>query len=805
MRTAGASDPGLDPLDTRLSRHLTATRWAMAFERLWPAVWPAVAMTGFYIAFSLFDPWPHFPYQIHLLALTACIGGALLLLRRALKTIAWPSEHEARRRLEQRANLKHRPLDMADDQAVAAAGPLGRALWALHRKRARQSLSAVRAEPPRAGLQYRDPRAVRALLLMTLLVALADAGSDWGRRLEAAFLPRFGEPAGGLSAQAWLTPPEYTGLLPQTLLSGDSHQQDGPAETPDLVVPEGSILSARVEGSWRTPVLKLAGESEKFEDKGSFYQIERSIDASGDLEIGAGTALRQRWQVTALADQPPQVLFHKEPKPTARKALRVDYTMQDDYGVSAVALEIRRTEAIAGTGARKTKVFSLELSGAETRNEPVRRTFFSDLTAHEWAGLTVEGRLLASDAIGQEGASQWVSFLLPERIFDHPVAKNLNYVRKSLFRNPERRESAARRLDIQARKPTEFQNDLSVFSALRFASLRLRRAGEAEDIAEVTDILWDAALHLEDGQTSAAERALRNAFDEAARMLEDSDGQLDFDALAERIAQLMQEYLSNALSGAEQQGEMEMGAMQAIDASSLEALLKQIRDLAAAGRTAEALEMLNALRSMMENIAPAPMSAEQYRRLMEGAQAMNEMENIRRRQADLKDRTARQSLLQALRQRLGDNDSDLSAQAQEQGDLEEALNQVVDNLDAAGIKAPSALGRATENMATAKGRLGQSDAESAIAAQEKALEALAEAIGKLDQQLSNSLAQMRAGSAGSDPLGRPSGLDNADIPLPRESDMEAAQRMLQELRDRLSRTDRPEIELEYIRRLLRRF
>jgi hypothetical protein len=184
---------------------------------------------------------------------------------------------------------------------------------------------------------------------------------------------------------------------------------------------------------------------------------------------------------------------------------------------------------------------------------------------------------------------------------------------------------------------------------------------------------------------------------------------------------------------------------------------------------------------------------------------MNELENIRRQQADLKERTARQSMLQALKQRLGDSTGDLSVQAQEQGDLEGDLSQVLEHLGSAGLQTPAALDKAAKSMLEARNSLERDNAEAAIAAQEKALEALAEGVGGLEQQLSNSLARMRAGSAGTDPLGRPSGRGSEDIPLPRESDMETAQRLLQELRERLSRTDRPEIELEYLRRLLRRF
>lgn len=798
-----AEDNGAAKAHARLGRHLALTRWGMALERLWPALWPAISIVGFYVALSLFDPWPSVPFWFHSLALAGCLGSALLFSRRAATAFTWPSENEARRRLEKQARLKHRPLNLVDEKAATNSGPLGRAIWALHRRRALAGLEAIKARAPRAGLQYRDPRAIRALLIMALLVAMVDAGSDWKRRLEAGFMPQFGASA-PLSAQAWVTPPDYTGLPPQTLLSQDAGNLSNPKDVLDLVVPAGSILTARVEGGWRTPVMTLAGTRQKFEEKGAFYEIERSIDVSGELEISAGSALRARWQVTALPDQPPQVFFNKDPAPTARKALRLDYSLQDDYGVSAVTFEVRLVGPKAPDPDER-EILEVALAGAETQNETVRRTFFSDLTPHPWAGRAVEGRLTARDAIGQQGTGSWVSFTLPQRIFTHPVARNLNYIRKGLFANPERREGAARRLDIQARLPDEFQNNLSVYSALRFASMRLTRSSDDKSLREVTGILWDAALHLEDGRTSAAERALRDAFDEAARMLENSSATNNFDELTEQIARLMQEYLAKALSDTSPPGEMEMGEMQAIDARSLEALLQQIRDLAAAGKTEEALELLNALRGMMENISPAPMSAGDYRRLMEGAQAMNELENIRRQQADLKDRTAKQSMLQALMERLGDTRADLSVQAQEQGELEGALGQTLKNLGSAGIQLPRSLNEAAASMSRAENRLTENKAPPAIAAQEKALQALTEGMGELSQQLSSSLAAMRAGAMATDPLGRPSALDTADRLLPQESETEAAHRILQELRDRLSRPDIPEVELDYIRRLLRRF
>ena len=53
-----------------------------------------------------------------------------------------------------------------------------------------------------------------------------------------------------------------------------------------------------------------------------------------------------------------------------------------------------------------------------------------DLTAHPWAGLTVAGHLEAKDGRGQIGKTETVSFVIPERTFNHPVARALVEQRK---------------------------------------------------------------------------------------------------------------------------------------------------------------------------------------------------------------------------------------------------------------------------------------------------------------------------------------------------------------------------------------
>jgi hypothetical protein len=69
--------------------------------------------------------------------------------------------------------------------------------------------------------------------------------------------------------------------------------------------------------------------------------------------------------------------------------------------------------------------------------------------------------------------------------------------------------------------------------------------------------------------------------------------------------------------------------------------------------------------------------------------------------------------------------------------------------------------------------------------------------------------QMQQSNRGRDPLGRnppsvgPS--DSNDVRIPEQSDLQRAREILDELRRRAGEFNRPQLELDYIDRLLRRF
>ena len=126
------------------------------------------------------------------------------------------------------------------------------------------------------------------------------------------------------------------------------------------------------------------------------------------------------------------------------------------------------------------------------------------------------------------------------------------------------------------------------------------------------------------------------------------------------------------------------------------------------------------------------------------------------------------------------------------------------------------LGDAGKAMGEAAGELGEGDAESAVDSQGRALEAMRKGAQGLAQQMQQSgmgpgpngrpgRGQQRA-QRNTDPLGRPMRGreygDDATVKVPGEIDAQRARRILEKLRKRYGESYRPQLELDYIERLL---
>lgn len=499
-------------LDRLLARRRWQARLALWWEAAWPAAWPAVGVAGLALVVALAGVPMWLPPLWHLLLLAGFAGAFGYALWRGVRHFRLPGAAEAERRLEVQSGLRHRPIATLADRPTGD-DPWALALWQAHRDRAATQIRRIRVGAPRPGLARLDRRALRGALAVALVAAVVAAGAEAPERLRRAVTPAFALPPApaALRLEAWVTPPAYTGAPPVFL------SPQGGAVT----VPQGSRLQLALSGGLGgTPELLMDGRATEFRtlDRGS-YAAEAVLAEGGRLAIRRDGAEIAQWSLTVQADAPPVVAFTEPPARAQRGlGLRLPWRVEDDWGAVALRAELR----LVARPQAAPHVIELPLPAASVKQ--ARGAAQPDLSAHPWAGLEVEIRLVARDGAGQEGQAEPATATIPERSFNHPVARALIGLRKALSVDPTAREPARRELDAIAGAPEAFEHDTATYLALRAARHRLLRDRRGEAIGEVQEILWEVALALEEGRTdrtlralAAAREALREALDRADR------------------------------------------------------------------------------------------------------------------------------------------------------------------------------------------------------------------------------------------------------------------------------------------------
>src|SRR5216683_2580293 len=365
----------------RLAARLRLARAALLWERVWPAAWPALCVLGILAVLALFDVLPRLPGAAHagVLALFAiAFVGVVVWGARAAGVARWRDPVMARRRIEEASGLPHRPLEaLADRPSAPLDGPAAM-LWAAHQRRMAEAVRRLRVGWPASGLARRDPWGVRSVLAILLLLGVIDAGADWRDRVTRAFTPVLdGGPAAiAASFDLWLTPPEYTGLAPQFLRTGDS-------ET--VRVASGSSLLAQVHGGSAVPRLGIDGDTKDFAalDKLNF-RFEATLTSGNLLTLSQGGTVLGRWPIAIIPDNPPTIGFAQPPKPTPRAALRLEYQASDDYGVESAKAVIRLQGG--GPAGAHGDAIELELPLPGLHLKEAAAVSYHDLSPHPWAG-----------------------------------------------------------------------------------------------------------------------------------------------------------------------------------------------------------------------------------------------------------------------------------------------------------------------------------------------------------------------------------------------------------------------------------
>ncbi len=835
-----------------LKRALGRARWTIFWERLWPALASIATVAGLFLAVSWLGLWLWLP------PLGRAIGlGVFFLLASAafapVFLLRVPTRSDGLRRLDRNSGLPHRPATaIADEIAAPSADSYSLALWRAHLERALRAARTLKAGAPSPRIARHDPLAMRALVAVLVIATFFAAGGDRIKRLAAAFDWQGVMVPANFRIDAWVSPPNYTGkppLILQGLRPGE------PMQTAAVIsVPAGSTLVIRATGI-RLDVVASGGVA----DAASGAQTVSSrgteerrfvINDTGAATVRGAASRDVTWRFSAVPDQPPAISLVKDPEGQVRGALLLAYKLEDDYGVIGAQATFGLQDS-KGTNGHPPRAlfeapdFPLVLPQARTKNGAGQST--KDLTEHPWAGVDVTMRLIARDEAGNEGLSEPFEFRLPERPFTKPMARALIEQRRVLALDGDAQAGVLTALDALTLAPERFKMEGNVYLGLRSIFWQLARAKSDEQLRDAVARMWDMAVHLEDGSVSDAEQALRAAEEALRQALERGATDEELKRLTDQLRAALDKFLQ-AL--AEQLRKNPQQLARPLDPNArqvrpqdLRNMIDRLEQMARSGAKDAARRMLQELQQMLENLQTArpgqPMDGDDDDMMS----ALDELGDMIRKQQQLRDRTFQQGQDQRRDRQRGQRgqqgqQGEQGQQGQQQGQmgelregqqaLRDQLKKLLEELRKRGFGQGQQgqgemdqLGRAGEAMGDAEGQLGEGNADSAVDSQGRALEALRRGAQNLAQSMQQQ-GMMGPGPNGqpgrlgspraqqeTDPLGRPlRGRDYGDdttVKVPGEIDVQRARRILEELRRRFGENFRPQLELEYIERLLRDF
>ena len=840
---------------------LRALRWplrltwaGMLAEALVQAFWPVLALVLTVLAALMMGAQDALAGGA-LWAALAIVGlAALSGLFFALRRFRLPSRAAALARLD--ASLPGRPIRaLLDDQAIGASDAASAAVWQAHQRR--MAARAAAAKPVKGDLRVAqaDPYALRYVALLGFIVALV-FGSVW-RLGEVTHLAPGG--AGGTLAsgpvwEGWAEPPRHTGK--PTLYLND-------LEAGALSLPEGTLITLRLYGELGALTVaenvsgrEVAASSEPAQDF--------TLRQSGEISIDGPGA--RAWQITLLPDAVPQVERLGPPEVTALGEMSLPFLARDDYGVEAgearISLDLasvdRRYGLTVDPEPRPEIVVPLPMPISGDRRD-FEETLIENFSKHPWANLPVSLQLSVLDASEQQAVTEWTQLTLPGRRFFDPAAAAVIEMRRDLLWSRANAPRIAQVLRAVTYAPgDDLRSEVTALrlkQVIRRLELRARYGLDEEVQTDLAEDLWALAIELEEGVLADALERMRRAQDRLNEAMKNGASQAEIAELMDELRRATEDYLEQlqrqqAQEGAGEDQQPQGEAMQ-MTQDDLQRMMDRIQELMEQGRMAEAAEALRQLQEMMENMRVTEGQPGQGGN-SPGEQAMEGLSDTLREQQGLSDQAFR-DLQEQFNPGTGAGESDGNegrnggqgrgeshegqrgqggpsgedgaeeGLAGRQQALRDELRRQQGRLPgqgtAEGDAARDALDRAGEAMNRAGEALRRDELAEAIDNQAQAMEALREGMRALGEAMEQ---EQRAGQPGQgtaeggdqrgegrDPLGREqggSGANSSDAPLAQGPDDQGrARRLLDEIRRRSGEAERPEVERDYLNRLLDRF
>jgi uncharacterized protein (TIGR02302 family) len=830
----------------KLTQALQRAKYAIAWERAWPHLARLLTLAGLFLVLSWAGLWLVLPFLARALGL----GVFVLLALGALVPLArfrWPTREEALGRLDRGTGIRHRPATALSD-TLATQDPVAQALWQAQRERTLASIKRIRAGLPSPRLAIHDPRALRALVVVMLVASYVAAGDERTLRVASAFDWNGMLAAANIRVDAWVTPPVYTGK-PPIILSSANRENAAPDAGP-LPVPAGSTVIVRSSGG-TLDVVAGGGVTEaapaEQAPKGT-NERHFTVKSDGTVHVRAPSGQPQ-WRFSATPDRAPTIALAKDPERQARGSLQMSYKIEDDYGVTEARAQFAVRPGDAPKAAAEPRPlfdppqFPLVLPNARTRNG-VGQTV-KDLSEDPYAGAEVTLTLTAKDEAGNTGTSESFNMRLPERLFTKPLARALIEQRRILALDANQNSQVYAALEALMIAPELFTPEAGHYLGLFSVARQLEAARTDVALRDVVGGLWALAVTIEDGNITDVDKALRAAQDALKQALERGASDEEIKKLTDNLRAALDNFLRQL---AEQLRNNPQQLARPLDPNTrmlsqqdLKNMLDRMERMSRSGDKDAARQLLEQLQQMLENLQMAQPGQSGD---SEMEQALNELGDMIRKQQQLRDKTYKQgqdSRRDRMRGKQGDQSmGDLQ---QDQQGLRDRLKRLQEELAKRGMgpgqrgekgqrgqqgmpgqqgeqgDGEDGLGEADSAMGDASGRLGEGNADGAVDSQGRALEALRKGAQSLaegmqpgdgDGQMDgpgNRAGRQQGSARGNDPLGRPlRGREFGDdytVKIPGEIDVQRVRRILEELRRRLADPARPQIELDYLERLLK--
>jgi len=838
--------------------------WAgLIAERLTRAFWPLWSVVMLAAAVLMLGLQDQVAVELVWALAVLVILAALWFAVRGIARFRFPRQAEALTRLD--GAMTGRPIQtLMDKQAIGAGDGASQALWRAHQARMADRAAAAKPVEPDLVLTTRDPFALRYVAMLGLSVALLFG--TWGKVGSVTGMGPGGQ--GGLATgpawEGWIAPPSYTGLpvlyladqgaeleIPQgsrvtlrfygdigaltlsetvSARTGDVPPASDSAQ--EFVVAQSGQLAIEGAGgrSWKVsllpdlrPMVAVSGEAQTNVDG----QMSLPFTAADDYGVTGGS-VRISLDLDAM-DRRYGLALPPEP----RDPIEMDLPMP-----------------ISGSRADFTELL------------------IENFSEHAWAHLPVRFELVVTDAAGQTGPSDPAQMGLPARRFFDPLAAALIEQRRDLLWNRQNAPRMAQVLRAISWQPEEHLfADEADYLQLRVILRRLEAYADAmTDVQrdELAAALWDLAVGIEDGDLQDAMDRMKRAQERLSEAMKNGASDQEVARLMQELRDATQDYLRQLSQQAQRDQEQTDEDMQSPEGDSmqmsmddLQRMMDRIQELVEQGRMAEAQEAMRQFQEMMENMQMAQQGGQGQ---SQGEQAMEDLGQALREQQGLSDQAFRDLQEQfnpganagQSRQNEGRNGGQGRGQSHEgqgdgqgegegqadggegaqqgQGSLADRQQALRDEIERqrgqlpgagteGGAAAREALKQAERAMEGAEEALRRDDLAGAIDKQSEAMEAMRDGMRNLDDAMAEAGRRQRGGEGGEsgnaraesrDPLGRTPGSRGGDVGteeslLQGEDVYRRARELLDEIRRRTGDGERPEEELNYLRRLLERF